>query len=189
MLDTIAFAQGIQRSRDWLRIAGDRLRVLAYRGVGAHGIHGKCLIGPRTRIDRPYRLNMSERCVLQSDVWFNILSESAHMHVGAFTFFGKGTQIEVSKEVRIGRGVLIGPNVYVTDHNHDIDHVSLIFQKPCINAPVYIGDDVWIGAKAIVLPGVTIGHGAVIGAGAVVSRDINPRAIAVGIPAREIRYR
>ncbi len=54
---------------------------------------------------------------------------------------------------------------------------------------VNIGNDVWIGTKAVVLRGVTIGDGAVIGAGAVVTRDVEPYAVVVGIPARKIKKR
>jgi maltose O-acetyltransferase len=52
-----------------------------------------------------------------------------------------------------------------------------------------IGDDVWIGTRAILLPGVTVGRGAIVGAGAVVTADVPPRAIVGGNPARIIRYR
>jgi virginiamycin A acetyltransferase len=55
--------------------------------------------------------------------------------------------------------------------------------------PCKIGGDVWIGARAVILGGVKIGHGAVIGAGAIVTKDIPPHAIAVGVPAKVVRYR
>ena len=55
--------------------------------------------------------------------------------------------------------------------------------------PVRIEDDVWIGARAIILAGITIGKGAIIGAGAVVTKDVSPYAICVGNPARVIKYR
>jgi acetyltransferase-like isoleucine patch superfamily enzyme len=54
------------------------------------------------------------------------------------------------------------------------------------SAPIVIGDRAWIGARAIVLKGVTIGHDAVIGAGSVVTRDVPPRAVVGGVPAREL---
>ena len=179
----------IQRSRDWLRIAGDRLRVLAYRAMGGRGIHGKCLIGSGARIERPYRLEMGERCVLQRLVWLNILSDSARMNIGAYAFIGYGTEIEVSQEVRIGRGALIAPGVFITDHNHGTTLGRPMFEQPCIAAPVIIGDDVWIGANAVVLPGVAIGDGAVVAAGAVVSRNVAARSIVGGVPAKLIRSR
>ncbi len=189
MLSTSAWGQQIQRSRDWLRITGDRLRVLAYRNMGGSGIHGKCLIGSGARIERPYRLEMGERCVLQRRVWLNIGSDSARMTIGAFSFIGCGTEVEVSQEVRIGRGALIAPGVFITDHNHDTTLGRPMFEQPCIAARVIIGDDVWIGANAVVLPGVTIGDGAVVAAGAVVSRDVAARSIVGGVPAKLLRSR
>ena len=58
-----------------------------------------------------------------------------------------------------------------------------------VTAPVRIGRDVWIGANVVIMSGVTIGEGAVVGAGAVVSRDIPAWAVAVGVPAKVLRYR
>jgi serine acetyltransferase len=189
MLSDSAWCLAIQRGRDWLRIVGDRLRVLAYRGIGGRGIHGKCLIGSGARIDRPYRLAMAERCVLQRGVWLNITSDSAKMTIGAFSFIGYCTEIEVSQEVRIGRGALVAPGVFITDHNHDTTLGRPMFDLPCVAAPVIIGDDVWIGANAVVLPGVTIGDGAVVAAGAVVSRDVAAYSVVGGVPAKLIRSR
>lgn len=188
-LDSNSWGQQIQTRRDWVRIAGDRIRVWVYRAMGGHGIHGKCLIGRGARIERPYRLEMGERCVLQRGVWLNIGSDSARMYIGAYSFIGYGTEIEVSQEVRIGRGTLIAPGVFITDHNHDTALGRPMFEQPCIPAPVIIGDDVWIGANAVVLPGVTIGDGAVVAAGAVVSRDVAAGSIVGGVPAKWIRDR
>ena len=64
------------------------------------------------------------------------------------------------------------------------DRISFDTQKP-----VFIGNDVWIGLNVVVMDGVSIGDGAVIGAGAVVTKDIPPYAIAVGVPAKVIKYR
>jgi acetyltransferase-like isoleucine patch superfamily enzyme len=165
------------------------LRVWCYRAIGGQGIHPKCLISHGARIERPYRLRMGERCVLQRHVWLNIGSESASLDVGAFTFIGQGTEIEISHLVTIGRGGLIAPGVYITDHNHDTRPGPPMYLRPCIAAPVRIGDDVWIGTNAVILPGVTIGDGAVIAAGAVVTRDVPPGTIVAGVPARVLRSR
>ena len=61
--------------------------------------------------------------------------------------------------------------------------------QPYYRKPIVIGDDVWIGACAIILKGVTINNGAVIAAGAVVTKDVEPYAIVAGNPARIIKYR
>ena len=91
--------------------------------------------------------------------------------------------------MNVGDHVLIGPGAFITDHNHNISVGLRIDQQGCSSAAVTICDDVWIGTKVVVLPGVTIGRGAVIGAGAVVTRDIPENAVFAGIPARMLRMR
>jgi acetyltransferase-like isoleucine patch superfamily enzyme len=92
--------------------------------------------------------------------------------------------------VYIGNGVRIAGHAVIMSHNHNFDRVDIpIWQQGITCAPIHIEDDVWLGARVTVLPGVRIGTGAVIGAGAVVTEDIPARAIAVGIPARVVKYR
>jgi acetyltransferase-like isoleucine patch superfamily enzyme len=179
----------LYRIREYWRIAWCRLRVHGYRLTGARGIHGKCLIDKRVRIERPWLARLGPRCVLQPDVWLNIGADTAQLEIGAFTFLGRGVEIEVSSRVLIGQGGLIAPGVFITDHNHSTAIGMPMFKQPCIPAPVLIGNDVWIGANAVILPGVKIGDGAVIAAGAVVNSDVPACAIVGGVPARIIRYR
>ncbi|MEU8331319.1 acyltransferase [Micromonospora sp. NPDC048839] len=98
--------------------------------------------------------------------------------------------------IRIGDNVMFGPEVTIRGGNHRIDQVGV----PMIavdkeagddthDRGVTIGDDVWVGTRAVILHGVTIGRGAVIGAGAVVTRSVPPYAVAAGNPARVIRLR
>ncbi|WP_145274031.1 acyltransferase [Planctomycetes bacterium SV_7m_r] len=84
---------------------------------------------------------------------------------------------------------MIAPNVFITDHQHRVDSMIPIAEQGCEQRPVVIGDDVWIGTGAVILPGVTIGSGAVIGAGAIVNQDIPANQIWAGVPARMIRHR
>ena len=86
----------------------------------------------------------------------------------------------------IGDDVMIAPNVTITAATHPV-HPALRAQGLQYNKPVVIGSRVWIGAGAVVLPGVTIGDGSVIGAGAVVTRDVPAGVIAVGNPCRVLR--
>jgi acetyltransferase-like isoleucine patch superfamily enzyme len=92
-------------------------------------------------------------------------------------------------KVTIGKNVLFGPGCSVIASNHGIAAHKLIREQPDEDAPITIGDDVWIGAHVVVTAGVTIGNGCVVGAGAVVVHDLPPNMICVGVPARAIRPR
>ncbi|GAB3957808.1 acyltransferase [Micromonospora vulcania] len=98
--------------------------------------------------------------------------------------------------IRIGDNVMFGPEVTIRGGNHRIDQVGVpmiaVEKSPGDDAHdqgVTVGDDVWVGTRAVILHGVTIGRGAVIGAGAIVTRSVPPYAVAAGNPARVIRLR
>jgi lipopolysaccharide O-acetyltransferase len=97
--------------------------------------------------------------------------------------------ISAIRSVRIGAGALFASNVYISDHDHDWRDPDdpPISNARVLAAPVDIGPNVWLGEKVCVLRGVTIGEGSIVGAGSVVTKDIPPRSIAVGAPARVIR--
>lgn len=85
----------------------------------------------------------------------------------------------------IGDYVSISPGVWILTDSHDMG--DPMFRE--VLAPVKIGDHVWIGSRALILPGVTVGEGAVVAAGAVVTRDVEPYAVVAGVPARPIGTR
>ena len=91
--------------------------------------------------------------------------------------------------VTIGDNVVIGPNVTISSVSHPVHWRSRSTGSgfPITTAPVKIGNNVWIGAGAIILMGVTIGDGSVIGAGSVVTKDIPANCIAVGTPCKVLR--
>jgi lipopolysaccharide O-acetyltransferase len=99
------------------------------------------------------------------------------------------------ESLSIGDNVLIASRVFITDHNHGsysglMEHSDPEMppaKRKLISSPVHIGDNVWIGEGAGVLPGVRIGKGSVIGCGAVVTRDIPEYCLAVGSPARVVK--
>ena len=95
-------------------------------------------------------------------------------------FLNQGVSITASKHVKLGRGVNVAEFVAIADTGFH----AVSPDKAMKAAPVTIGRNVWIGTRAIILPGVTIGDHSVIGAGAVVSRDVPDRAVVVGSPAR-----
>lgn len=92
--------------------------------------------------------------------------------------------------VQIGSDVLMGPDIKIITRNHLFkDPTVRINDQGTIFRAVTIGNDVWIGANVVILPGVNIGNGAVIAAGAVVTKDVAPFTVVGGIPAREISKR
>jgi acetyltransferase-like isoleucine patch superfamily enzyme len=92
--------------------------------------------------------------------------------------------------VEIGESTLVSMQCTILSSNHAIPPVgTLIRDTPDELLPTKIGRDVWIGANAVILGGVTIGDGAVIAAGAVVNRDVGEGAVVAGVPARLFRKR
>lgn len=105
--------------------------------------------------------------------------------------------VKGSRYVAIGKYCDIAENLYIISSNHSVDKPNIQAnlqnkfngQLDVSKGPVYIGNNVWIGDNVTILSGVRIGDGAVLGAGSVVTQDIPPFAIAVGVPARVIKYR
>jgi len=109
---------------------------------------------------------------------------------GQFIRFGKGVFVNNGCTfmdrggITLEDGVYIGPNVNIITENHAEDPQ---IRKNVYTKPIYIKKNVWIGAAATILPGVTIGENSIIGAGAVVTKDIPENTIAGGVPAKIIR--
>lgn len=104
--------------------------------------------------------------------------------IGRDVFINSGCHFQDQGGIVIGDGSLIGHNVVLATINHDLDPKN---NRKNHYAPITIGNHVWIGANVTVLAGVTIGDWAVVGAGAVVTRDVPPRTVAGGVPARVIK--
>lgn len=107
-----------------------------------------------------------------------------NMTIGKNVFINSGCHFQDQGGIEIGDGVLIGHNVVLATINHALDPAE---NRKNYYAPVKIGNHVWIGSNATVLPGVTIGDWSVVAAGAVVTRDIPPMAVAGGVPAKIIK--
>jgi maltose O-acetyltransferase len=110
----------------------------------------------------------------------------ATLEIGARTLVNFGCSIVALDRVIIGERCLIGPHCMIMDTAfHDVDPDRRL--EPPTATPITIGENVWLGARVVVLPGVTIGDDAVIGVGSVVTADLPPRTMAVGVPARVVR--
>jgi len=126
-----------------------------------------------------------------------------HINIEKNAFFGDGSKLSIGNysglglncrihgPVSIGNYVMMGPDVLIMTRNHRFDRVDvpMALQGPSEARPIIIEDDVWIGARSVILPGVRIGSGSLIAACSVVTKDIPSFAIVGGNPARIIRFR
>lgn len=113
-----------------------------------------------------------------------VINNADHLRLGARVSINAFVHIWALGGVTIGDDTLIASHVAITSLTHD-KHAEL-YSSSNQSRPVVIGRNVWIGAHAVILPGVSIGDGAIIGAGAVVTRDVAARTVVVGIPASPV---
>lgn len=192
----------------------DRLRweissVIATARLKATGVAigkgGRFLGQPLVTRHAESRISIGERLVATSQsrgtalgvrgpVILRTLSNSASLIIGDDAGMS-GTVICAASTVRIGSRCLFGADSMVFDtdfHNHDPGgdgRPPRRYSSPdwaAISAPITIGDDVFIGARAIVSKGVTIGSGSIVAAGSIVTRDVPGRVVVAGVPARII---
>ena len=107
-----------------------------------------------------------------------------NIHIGKNVFLNMGCKFQDQGGIYIDDGALIGHNVVLATLNHAMSPED---RGTMIPMPIHIGKNVWIGANATVLPGVTIGDSAIVAAGAVVTRDVPENAIVGGVPAKVMR--
>jgi acetyltransferase-like isoleucine patch superfamily enzyme len=109
---------------------------------------------------------------------------SGHLEIGDNVFVNYGTSMVSSAHVKIGNDCLIGTHVTVMDCDfHRVEDKSW----DTTGKPILIEDRVWLGNRSMVLKGVRVGHDAVVAAGAVVTRDVPPRTVVAGVPAKVVR--
>src|SRR5918992_2577312 len=140
------------------------------------------IVGRHTEIINTSRVRIGRGCLLQDGIYLRagtqgkiVIGDGAALN-SFCRIFGHGT-------VEIGEDTQIGPGSLITTTGHDYrGELETSFKS------VVIGKGVWIGANVTVLPGIEIGDYAVIGAGSVVTKNIPPRAVAVGVPARVIKW-
>lgn len=104
---------------------------------------------------------------------------------------GIGINALIDGKCVIGRDVMMGPDciIYTKNHSFSDTNIPMNLQGNQEEKPVYIGDDVWIGARVIILPGVNIGSHSIVGAGSVVTKDVPEGAVVAGNPATVKKYR
>jgi len=126
-------------------------------------------VGAGVWVEPPLHVAYGDNVVLGDEVYVN---------------FGLTVVDDVA--VVVGDRVMIAPNVTISTTGHPV-HPEVRRDGSQFSAPVHLGDDVWVGAGAVILPGVTVGAGSVVAAGAVVTAHVPPMVVVGGVPARVLR--
>lgn len=132
-------------------------------------------VGNNVYISIGHDIDGYEKIELESNIWI-----------------GKNCKLSGSGGLIIKDGTIISHNVEIWTRNHRYEAEnleSIPYDKEFINKPVIINENVWIGSRVIIIPGVKIGEGAVIGAGSVVTKDVPACAVVGGNPAKVLKYR
>ena len=127
---------------------------------------------------------VGENCYIESPYFANWGGH--HVHLGNNIYANAGLKLVDDTHIYIGDYTMLGPNVVLATAGHPIDP-ELRQRGLQYNMPVHIGNNCWLGAGVIVMPGVTIGDNTVIGAGSIVTKDIPANVVAVGNPCRVLR--
>ncbi|WP_255994032.1 sugar O-acetyltransferase [Clostridium perfringens] len=127
---------------------------------------------------------IGDDCYIEPPFHANWGGKNVHFGNGVYANFNL-TMVD-DCDIFVGNNVLFGPNVTVSAGTHPI-HPELRSKQAQYNIPIHIGNNVWIGANSVILPGVNIGDNSVIGAGSVVTKDIPSNVVAVGNPCRVLR--
>lgn len=127
---------------------------------------------------------VGEGCYVESPFYSNMGGH--HVHFGSYIYANYNLTLVDDTHIYVGDNTMFGPNVTIATAGHPIQP-ELRRQGLQYNLPVHIGENCWLGAGVIVMPGITIGDNSVIGAGSVVTRDIPANVVAVGNPCRVLR--
>jgi galactoside O-acetyltransferase len=170
--------------------AGRLLRRLYY-GVLLRKSGARLSIGRRVEIGCPRNIELGDDIYLVDGAVLRACGSSRLRIAGRFAANGNARVIaDGDGEIVIGHSVMLGPNVVIRASNHASERSDVdIWQQGQRSGRIVIGDDVWIGANAVVVPDVTIGSHVVVAAGAVVTRDVPDYAVVAGVPARIIADR
>jgi len=167
---------------------GNRLRSFWYWALGLQTNDSTICAG--TTIVCPKRVYLGDGSAIGENCYLN--ADGGTIKIGRSVLFNRDVHLNSScgGTIEIGDETLIGPGVLMRTAGHRFDDQNaLIKRQGHLVGDIRIGSDCWIGARAIVLGGVTIGVGAVVGAGAVVTKDVSPHTVVAGVPARAVRMR
>jgi acetyltransferase-like isoleucine patch superfamily enzyme len=187
---TLEIWQRAWRRWELLPHPGAWLRRAILRSRGARIGSGTHL--PKIRVTWPHQIRLGRNCVLQPSVFFNFdhhWMPGPSILIGDRVFIGCGVEFNIQGRIEVGDDCLIASGCVLVDHDHGMDSSAPMNRQKSITSPIKLGRNVWVGARSVVLKGVTLGDGCVVGAGSVVTRSIPAGEVWAGNPARRLRTR
>ncbi|MBM7563618.1 acyltransferase [Paenibacillus sacheonensis] len=163
-----------------------KLKGLIRFGKGGHSLRDLPWIKGKLYVNQAGRIRMGKRVRFVGRPWATQLTvdKGALLEIGDRTFINAGVGIAVRQSVTIGDNVKIGPRTSILDSTyHQLDASD----SPGASKPIVIRNNVWIGTRCTILPGVTIGENSVVAAGSIVNKDVPRNVLVAGTPARVIR--
>lgn len=151
---------------------------------------GRIRYFPKCRVVWPHQVRIGNDCILQHEVFFNydhFWQPGPSIVLGDKVFVANGVEFNIRDGLRIGDGSLIGAGSFLVDHDHAVEPGKSYATGCGESSPICLGRNVWVGARCIVLKGVSIGDNAIIAAGAVVTKSVPANEIWAGNPARFLR--
>lgn len=180
-----SFLRGKLANVSWREVVFLQIEAIAFWIAG--GLPGILGFSVRSFVYRLLFQRLEGMCWIQPGVTFvHVNRLSVGKHFGCNT----GAYINAIGGITMGDYVLIGSNVTISSGMHDIEGRNPpVFARPTVPKPIRIEDDVWIGAGAVIMPGVTLRRGTVVGANSVVTKPTEEYGVYAGAPARRIRER
>lgn len=191
---------------------GRKLQLLTglLRALPGEFIAARQAIAYRHLLAKQYPLaKFGQNCIVGGDCRFDegvtvgARTTLVHCKVGRYSYIGPDSQYQhcaIGSFCSLGPQVLLGlgrhPTQHISTHpaffsvNHPVSRIAYATTEMYEgHLPIIIGSDVWIGARVMVLDGITVGNGAILAAGAIVTKDVEPYTIVAGVPARPLRKR
>lgn len=168
------------------------IRFLKFKITHPHiKTEGFVFLGPKVEV---YARRGYGRLTLGRWVWIGkgnaIRCHEGNLRIGPKTVFGAKNTVNCYLDIDIGGDCIFADWIYVCDFDHKYDDLSVPIKKQgIVKSPVVIGRDCWIGEKSTILRGVTVGEGSIIASHALVNRDVPPRSIVGGVPAKVLKTR
>ncbi|MFT6976702.1 MAG: acetyltransferase-like isoleucine patch superfamily enzyme [Shewanella psychromarinicola] len=172
-------AKHLAWAKPWQDDIQQRLRQLETIHIGE-----QCFIAPQAQLfAEPGRdISIGDQCMIAADVFMH-----GPITLGNEVAINHGCSLDGGRNgIKIGSQTRIANNVTIYAFNHGMSPDTPVYQQPATSKGVVIGQDVWIGAQAGIVDGVTVGDHAVIGMGCIVTKDVPHYAIVAGNPARVI---